>query len=146
MTIDEEGVARIRDVYKVSATVGGYLDRFPLEVGDPVKRNETVIAEIRPSEPSFLDERTRRELEASVGAATASVRLAEAELSRAQSDLRMRESDLDRSEKLQGEWHHLRQGDGRGAVRRRIRRAPPWNRRRPACSFAAASLRAPKRG
>jgi HlyD family secretion protein len=100
VTIDEEGVARIRDVYKVSATVGGNLDRFPLEVGDAVKRNQTVIAEIRPSAPSFLDERTRRELEAAVGAATAAVRLAEAEVSRAQSDLRMRESDLDRSERL----------------------------------------------
>ncbi len=100
VTIDEEGVARIRDVYKVSATVGGNLDRFPLEVGDPVKRGVTVIAEIRPSAPAFLDERSRRELEAAVGAATASVRLAEAELSRAQSDLRMRDSDLDRSEKL----------------------------------------------
>ncbi len=100
VTIDEEGVARIRDVYKVSATVGGNLDRFPLEVGDPVKRDTTVIAEIRPSAPSFLDERTRRELEAAVGAAAAAVRLAEAELSRAQADLRMRESDLDRSEQL----------------------------------------------
>jgi len=100
VTIDEEGVARIRDVYKVSATVGGYLDRFPLDVGDPVKRNQTVIAEIRPSAPSFLDERTRRELEAAVGAATATVRLAEASLSSAEADQRMRESDLDRSEKL----------------------------------------------
>jgi HlyD family secretion protein len=100
VTIDEEGVARIRDVYKVSATVGGNLDRFPLDVGDPVERDKTVIAEIRPSAPSFLDERTRRELEASVGAATAAVRLAEAELSRAQADLRMRESDLERSAQL----------------------------------------------
>ena len=100
VTIDEEGVARIRDVYKVSATVGGYLDRFPLDVGDSVQRDKTVIAEIRPSAPSFLDERTRRELEASVGAATAAVRLAEAELSRAQADLRMRESDLERSAQL----------------------------------------------
>ena len=48
VTVDEEGVARIRDVYRVSAPVGGYLERFPLEVGDPVKSGETV-AEIRPS-------------------------------------------------------------------------------------------------
>ena len=102
VTIDEDGVARIRDVYKVSATVAGYLDRFPLEVGDPVKRNDTVVAEIRPSAPAFLDERTRRELEAAVGAATAAVRLAEAELAKAEADLRMHEADLDRSEQLRG--------------------------------------------
>jgi HlyD family secretion protein len=100
VTIDEEGVARIRDVYNVSATVGGYLNRFPLEVGDAVERGYTVVAEIRPSAPSFLDERTRRELEAAVGAASAGVRLAEAELARAQADLRMREADLERSARL----------------------------------------------
>jgi HlyD family secretion protein len=100
VTIDEEGVTRVRDIYKVSATVGGYLDRFPLEVGDPVTGGKTVIAEIRPSVPSFLDARTRRELEAAVGAAAAGVRLAEAEVSRAQSDLRLREADLDRSARL----------------------------------------------
>jgi HlyD family secretion protein len=100
VTIDEEGVARIRDVYNVSATVGGYLNRFPLDVGDPVERGYTVVAEIRPSAPSFLDERTRREFEAAVGAASAAVRLAEAELARAQAELRMREADLERSARL----------------------------------------------
>ncbi len=100
VTIDEEGVARIRDVYTVSAPVGGHLDRLPLEVGDPVVKNETVVAEIRPSAPSFIDERTRRELEASMSAASAAVQLAEAELAKAQADLRMREADLDRSEQL----------------------------------------------
>ncbi len=100
VTIDDEGVARIRDIYKVSATVGGYLDRFPLEVGDSVKRNVTVITEIRPSAPAFLDERTSRELQASVGAARASVQLAEAELARAEADQRLAESELDRARRL----------------------------------------------
>lgn len=100
VTIDEEGEARIRDVYNVSAPVAGQLDRFPLEVGDPVRRNETVVAEIRPSAPAFLDVRTRREMEAAVGAATAAVRLAEAELTRTQSELRLAEADLARAERL----------------------------------------------
>jgi HlyD family secretion protein len=100
VTVDEEGVARIRDVYQVSAPVGGQLDRFPLEVGDSVKRGETVVAEIRPSAPSFLDVRSRRELEAAVDAATAAVRLAEAELRRAQAQVALAESDLERAERL----------------------------------------------
>lgn len=100
VTADEEGVAKIRDVYDVSAPIGGYLDRFPLEVGDRVERDMTVVAEIRSSSPEFLDVRTRREREAAVGAATAAVRLAEAGLTRAQADLQLAEADLKRSEEL----------------------------------------------
>jgi len=100
VTADEEGVTKIRDIYDVSAPIGGYLDRFPLEVGDRVERDVTVVAEIRPSSPEFLDVRTRREREAAVGAATAAVRLADAGLKRAQADLQLAEADLKRSEKL----------------------------------------------
>ncbi|MGH6926208.1 MAG: efflux RND transporter periplasmic adaptor subunit [Propylenella sp.] len=100
VTVDEEGVARIRDVYRVSAPMSDYLDRFPLEVGDTVKRGETVVAEIRPTAPSFLDVRSRRELEAASGAAAAAVRLAEAELSRSQAELRLAEADLQRAKRL----------------------------------------------
>jgi HlyD family secretion protein len=100
VTVDEEGVARIRDVYRVSAPVGGYLERFPLEVGDPVKGGETVVAEIRPSAPSFLDVRSRRELEAAAGAASAAVHLAEAELDRARAQLKLAKADLERAERL----------------------------------------------
>lgn len=100
ITVDDEGVAQIRDVYTVSAPVGGHLDRFALDVGDRVQGKVTVVAEIRPSAPSFLDARSRRELEAAVGASTAAVRLAEAEVAQAKADLRLRESDLDRSKQL----------------------------------------------
>lgn len=100
VTVDEEGVARIRDVYKVSAPVGGALDRFPLEVGDPVMRGETVVAEIRPSAPAFLDVRSRRELQAALGAADAAVRLAEAEVARSEAEYQLAETDLERAERL----------------------------------------------
>ena len=100
VTADEEGIAKIRDIYDVSAPVGGYLDRFPLEVGDHVERDVTVVAEIRPSSPEFLDVRTRREREAAVGAATAAVRLAEAGLTRARADLQLAEADLKRADQL----------------------------------------------
>jgi HlyD family secretion protein len=100
VTVDEEGVARIRDVYKVSSPVAGHLDRFPLEVGDPVKAHQTVVAEIRPTVPSFIDARSRQELEAAVGAASASVHLAEAEVKRAEAEQKLAESDLARAERL----------------------------------------------
>jgi HlyD family secretion protein len=100
VTVDEEGVARIRDVYRISAPVAGQLQRFPLEVGDPVEAGVTVVAEIRPSAPAFLDVRSRRELEAAASAAEAAVDLAVAEVSRAEAQLRLAEGDLDRAEQL----------------------------------------------
>ncbi len=100
VTVDEEGVARIRDVYVVSAPLAGHLDRFPLKVGDAVKRDVTVVAELRPVQPSFLDLRSRRELEAAVSAARAAVELAQAEIARAEAEARLMESDLARTERL----------------------------------------------
>jgi HlyD family secretion protein len=100
VTVDEEGVARIRDVYRISAPVAGQLQRFPLEVGDPVEAGVTVVADIRPSAPAFLDERSRRELEAAASAAEAAVDLAVAEVSRAEAQLRLAEGDLARAERL----------------------------------------------
>lgn len=99
VTVDDEGVTHIRDVYQVSAPISGQLDRFPLEVGDAVRR-DSVVAEIRPAEPALLDVRSRRELQAAAAAAAAAVKLAEAELSRAQSQARLEEADLARVERL----------------------------------------------
>ena len=36
VTIDEDGVAQVKDVFRVSAPVGGHLDRLPVRVGDTV--------------------------------------------------------------------------------------------------------------
>jgi HlyD family secretion protein len=102
VTVAEEGMARVRNVYEVFAPVAGNLDRFPLEVGDPVERSVTVVAEIRPSEPAFLDVRSQREVEAAVAAAAAAVRLAEAELSRAEAERRLADADLERARQLAG--------------------------------------------
>ena len=61
-------MTNIREVYKVFAPISGRVDRSVLEVGDPVVRGETVIALIQPEDPPFLNQRTRRELEAAADA------------------------------------------------------------------------------
>ncbi len=66
VTIDAEGLARIAAVYVVSAPIGGKLERSPVGVGDVVHRNTSPVATIRPSDPPFLDVRSRREIEAAV--------------------------------------------------------------------------------
>lgn len=84
--VRDRGVARVRDVFEVSAPVGGRLRRVEVEVGDEVVANRTVIARLQPADPGFLDARTREasrarvaEVEARVAAANAMIRRAEAE-------------------------------------------------------------------
>ena len=98
--VDEEGVAKIRDVFRVSAPVGGRLERPPVTVGERVERGVTAVASIRPVDPPFLDVRSRREIEAAVEAARAAVGLAEAQVRGAESAARLAESDLSRAQRL----------------------------------------------
>lgn len=100
VTIDEEGVARIRDIFKVSAPITGRVERLPVHVGDTVVANQTIVAAIHPVQPPFLDVRTRRELQAAVDAAKAAVTLAEAQVMSAETNVRVKRSDLERAKAL----------------------------------------------
>lgn len=100
VTVDEEGKTRVRDVYTVSAPIPGQVLRSPLEPGDAVIGEKTVVAEILPTAPPFLDLRGQQEAEASVAAAVAAVALAEAELKGALSELKFAERELERARAL----------------------------------------------
>lgn len=100
VTVDEEGVARIRDIFRVSTPVAGRVQRLPLKEGDRVERGVTTVALIRPADPPFLDVRTRRELEAAVEAARAAVVLADEQRLSAGSSLEFARSNQQRAEKL----------------------------------------------
>jgi HlyD family secretion protein len=100
VTVDEEGVARIRDVFKVSAPITGRVERLPVHVGDAVVAGQTVVAAMHPVQPAFLDIRARRELQAAVDAARAAVTLAEAQLMSAETNVRVKRSDLERAKAL----------------------------------------------
>jgi len=100
VTVDEEGIAQIREVFRVSAPIAGSLERPPVHVGDRVYGGATQVAAIRPAEPAFLDVRSRREVEAAVDAARAGVRLAEAQIRAAESDERLASAAYDRAQRL----------------------------------------------
>jgi len=100
VTVEDEGVTRIREVYTVSSTLSGKVTRSPRKTGDAVIANETIVAEIAPTEPTFLDVRSRRVAEFVVRAAEAAVRLAEAEVAQNQTQLDFARSDLDRATQL----------------------------------------------
>jgi HlyD family secretion protein len=74
VVVEEEGRTRVKQVYAVSAPIIGRVLRPTLDVGDPVIKDETVVAVSQPTEPPFLDRRSRQEIEAQISAAIAAVR------------------------------------------------------------------------
>ena len=102
VTINQEGVTRVRNVYTVSAPISGHLDRTSLEEGDPVEANRTVVASIHPMDPPLIDRRTEAELLAAIEAARSGVAQAELEHQRALSALEPAEADLERAVRLFG--------------------------------------------
>lgn len=100
VTADEEGETRVRDVFVVSSSVTGRLRRIEGEVGDAVVAGKTVVAQIEPTDPSFLDVRSEAEAKAALQAALASKELSEARLLEAQADLDFADSELKRARRL----------------------------------------------
>ncbi len=100
VTISEDGATRVREVWRISAPIGGRVARSLLEVGDRVEKGRTVVATILPGAPPFMDARARREAEARVEAARAAVKLAEAELARAKAAARHAEREYKRALRL----------------------------------------------
>jgi HlyD family secretion protein len=100
VTVDEEGKTRVHDIYVISAPVTGRMRRIDLHVGDPVVALETIVAEIEPVDPSFLDPRSEAEAEANVRAAESAEAEARAEVERAQAELDFAHSEFDRAREL----------------------------------------------
>jgi HlyD family secretion protein len=102
MTIREEGVTRVRDIYTISAPIAGHLTRTVLDEGDRVEAGKTVVASIRPLDSPLIDRRTEAELLATRDAARSAVSIAEIELKRAETALRLVEDELARALRLYG--------------------------------------------
>src|SRR5262249_47678463 len=77
VTVDEEGVTRVRDRFVVSSPLAGRVLRIELEPGDLVKRGQPV-ARVRAEAPPLLDARSRAEGQAAVDSARAALGRAKA--------------------------------------------------------------------
>ncbi len=100
VNVSDEGRTRVREVYRVSAPVSGRLLRIDRHAGDKVTGGETVVGDLLPTAPSFLDVRSRTQAEAAVKSAEAAKDLAAAEVRRAKADLAFAVSDLKRAQSL----------------------------------------------
>lgn len=102
VAVEDEGKTRLRHVYTVSAPISGRVLRIspPRHLGDEVVVDDTVIAVMQPAEPSFLDVRSRTELEAAVESAEAAVAFMEAEVRRLEAALEFARRELKRAQAL----------------------------------------------
>jgi len=99
VTVDEEGMTRVRDRFVVSSPVAGRVLRIELEPGDTVRRGQ-VVAHVRAETPPLLDERTRAEAQAAIESARAALGRARAEEQRARATLAQLQRELTRIREL----------------------------------------------
>lgn len=99
VAVEEEGEARIREVFTVSASIAGRLQRIGLHAGDEVTEGQPV-ASIGPAAPVLLDSRSRAVAEAAAAAAQAATDLARAQLDQAQATLDFMTAEAARAKEL----------------------------------------------
>lgn len=99
VTIDEDGLTRVRQRFVVSAPVSGRLQRVELEPGDVVRR-DMVVARLLPADAPLLDARIRAELAAGAEAAKAALERAAAEQKRARATQERARTFLRRQQEL----------------------------------------------
>lgn len=98
VTIVEDGIAEIRDVFTIAAPIMGRLERIRLEAGDEVKKGD-LVASIRPAPARLLDARSREELEAQLKASRMNLERAENQVAIAKADVDQAERYLERDER-----------------------------------------------
>lgn len=100
VTLEGEGKTRIHDIYTVYAPIDGRITRIESEPGDRVTAAETVIANMFPANPQFLDKRRETQAKADIEGARAALSLAKARVKQARAELEFELSDFKRTEKL----------------------------------------------
>jgi HlyD family secretion protein len=96
VTVNEEGMTRVKNRYVISSPVAGQLQRIDWKPGAVVEAGKTVLAILETSGADLLDARGLAQAEARVRAAAAARELAGAQLARAQAAASLATSDLAR--------------------------------------------------
>ena len=100
VTVDEEGMTRVRHRYVVSAPVAGQLRRIEWKAGAEVEAGKTVLAVLESSGADMLDARSLAQAEARVRAAEAAREAALAQRERAAAAAKMFAAEFDRAKQL----------------------------------------------
>jgi len=100
ITLEGEGKTRIHDIYVVSTPIDGRITRIESEPGDLVTAGKTIIANMYPANPQFLDKRSEIQAKADVEGARAALALSNARVKQAKAQLEFDLLDFKRTEEL----------------------------------------------
>lgn len=100
VTVDEEGMTRVKNRYLVSAPVAGQLRRIDWKAGAIVEAGKTVLAVLETGGADFLDARSQAQAEARVLATEAAREAALAQKERAAAAAKMFGADFERLKEL----------------------------------------------
>ncbi len=100
VTVDEEGMTRVKNRYVISSPVAGQLQRIDWKPGAEVVAGKTVLAVLVTKGADLLDARSEAQANAQVSAASARLELASAQRSRAQAAAKMTSTDYARLQSL----------------------------------------------
>lgn len=103
VTVEDDGVTRVKEVYLLSAPFNGIVSRIDSEPGDAVTANDTVIARLRPNDPGLLDRRTEQQRRNALEAAKAAHMQAQAEVAHQEAELQLAQTSLSRLQQLQSQ-------------------------------------------
>jgi len=96
VTVNEEGMTRVKNRYVISSPVAGQLQRIDWKAGAAVEAGKTVLAVLETSGADFLDARGQAQAEARVRGAESGRALAGAQLERSRAAYALAKSDLAR--------------------------------------------------
>ncbi len=100
VTVDEEGMTRVKNRYVISAPVAGQLQRIDWKAGAPVEAGKTVLAVLESSGADFLDARAQAQAEAAERAAESARDAAAAQRDRARTAARLAAAEFERTKQL----------------------------------------------
>jgi len=100
VTVSDDGMTRVRDVFVLSAPLDGTMTRVEVEPGDTVTEGETVVSTIRPLLPPLLPARITAQLKSAVSSAEAALTAARADADRLRAEHKRLTRDLERAKKL----------------------------------------------
>ncbi|MBC7367588.1 MAG: hypothetical protein H7343_12405, partial [Undibacterium sp.] len=100
VTVNEEGMTRVKNRYVIASPVAGQLRRIDWKAGAVVEAGKTVIAVLESGGADLLDARSLAQAGARVRAAEASVARADAQRARAGANAKMQRDDLVRQKTL----------------------------------------------
>ena len=122
ITIDEEGITRVKDRFTVMVPSAGTIARIALKPGDSVL-DGTPITVLRPVRPAMLDARQLTEARAGIHAAEASAQQMKATARASQAEYKFAGSEHDRLRRLLASKHVAKEQVDAAATRETAARA-----------------------